>query len=108
MPKKGSVSAKTIWGKVVLFLKEHRFVALHVACGDITDVSIEENNLVVHIKDSMLNQLLGDGRREIENALRWQGLDIGFKLDYRVREKSNEEKDIENLKGKVGQYLIIK
>ena len=60
MQTKGNLSAKTIWGKVVLFLKEHHQVALHVACGDITDVLVNEHYLVVNVKDSMLNNLLTD------------------------------------------------
>ncbi|MCM1324945.1 MAG: hypothetical protein NC218_12610 [Acetobacter sp.] len=106
--KQGSLSPKTIWGKVVLFLKEHRQVALHVACGDITDVEITSTALVVKVKDSMLNNLLCDGRREIENALRWQGLDLNLEIDYKPREKTEEEKDIEKLNTIVGDFLIVK
>lgn len=79
-----------------------------MACGDITDIDLTAQSLVVHVKDSMLNNLLTDGRREIENALRWQGLDLRLDIDYKPREKSPEEKDIEKLKGLVGDYLIIK
>lgn len=89
-------------------MKEHRQVALHVACGDITDIEITDTALVVKVKDSMLNNLLSDGRREIENALRWQGLDLGLEIDYKPRQKSDEDKDIEKLSGLVGDYLIVK
>lgn len=106
--KQGSLSPRTVWGKVVLFLKEHRQVALHVACGDITDIEITDTALVVKVKDSMLNNLLSDGRREIENALRWQGLELGLEIDYKPREKTEEEKDIDNLSKLAGDYLIVK
>ena len=89
-------------------MKEHRQVALHVACGDITDIEITDTALVVKVKDSMLNNLLSDGRREIENALRWQGLDLGLEIDYKPRQKSDGDKDIEKLSGLVGDYLIVK
>lgn len=93
---------------MVLFLKEHHQVALHVACGDITDVALEDHNLIVRVQDGMLANLLSDGRREIENALRWQGLDLSLKVEIVTKEKSEQEQDIERLKALVGDYLIIK
>ena len=93
---------------MVLFLREHRQVALHVACGDITDVSIENGNLVVLVRENMLASLLSDGRRAIENALRWQGLDLNFVVNFQPREKSPAEQDIEKLQGMAGEYLKIK
>ena len=89
-------------------MKEHRQVALHVACGDITDVRIENNNLVVSVKENMLANLLADGRRAIENALRWQGLDLNFVVDYSPRQKTPQEEDIERLQQVAGEYLKIK
>ncbi len=96
-----------MWGKVVLFLKEHRQVALHVACGDITDVSIDGDRLVVNAGEGMLAQILKDGRREIENALRWQGLEL--KLEVNLIESKNlpQQEDINKLKKLVGDKLTI-
>ena len=96
-----------MWGKIVLFLKEHRQVALHVACGDITDVSIDGDRLVVNASEGMLVQILKDGRREIENALRWQGLEL--KLDVNLIESKNlpQQEDINKLKKLVGDKLTI-
>ena len=96
-----------MWGKIVLFLKEHRQVALHVACGDITDVSIDGDRLVVNASEGMLAQILKDGRREIENALRWQGLEL--KLEVNLIESKNlpQQEDINKLKKLVGDKLTI-
>lgn len=102
------MSAKTVWGKVVLFLKEHHQIALHVACGDITDVELQNDSLVINVYDGMLVGLLQDGRREIENALRWQGLDLSVKINIKVEEKSQEEEDLQTLKKTFGDKLIIK
>ena len=104
----GTLSAKTVWGKVVLFLKEHRQVALHVACGDITDVELGQSSLIVRVRENMLNQLLTDGRREIESALRWQGLDLSLQIEYTPPQLSGQEQDIEKLKKIAGEYLKIK
>ena len=56
----------------------------------------------------MLANLLSDGRREIENALRWQGLDLSFKVEILAKEISPQEQDINKLQKLVGDYLIVK
>lgn len=91
----------------MLFLKEHHQVALHVACGDITNVSIDGDRLVVNAGEGMLAQILKDGRREIENALRWQGLEL--KLEVNLIESKNlpQQEDINKLKKLVGDKLTI-
>ena len=93
---------------MVLFLKEHHQIALHVACGDITDVELQNDSLVINVYDGMLVGLLQDGRREIENALRWQGLDLSVKINIKVEEKSQEEEDLQTLKKTFRDKLIIK
>lgn len=104
----GRLSARTVWGKVVLFLKEHRQIALHVACGDITDVALDGNNFIINIEDGMMQNLLSEGKREIERALRWQGLDLNVIISVKVVEKSAEEQDVEKLKNLFGDKLVIK
>ncbi len=72
-----------------MYLKEHKKVALHVACGDITNAKIEDKKLIVRTSDDFLIDVLESGRKEIENALRWQGLDIEFVVQ---KFESNEQK----------------
>lgn len=60
----------------MLYLKEHKKVALHVACGDITNAQIEGNKLIIRSSDDFLIDVLESGRKEIENAIRWQGLEL--------------------------------
>lgn len=62
----------------MLYLKEHKKVALHVACGDITNAQIEGNKLIIRSSDDFLIDVLESGRKEIENAIRWQGLELEF------------------------------
>lgn len=104
----GSLSAKNIWGKIVLYLKERRQIALHVACGDITDVELKDNNLIINITDGMMYDLLNDGKRELESALRWQGLELNIVINVKKVELSSQEKDIKKLKELFGDYLIVK
>ena len=79
-----------------------------MACGDITDVELEGNRFIINIYDGTLVNMLTDGKREIENALRWQGFD--FQVEIRVKEKeySKSERDIKILKETFGDNIIIK
>lgn len=103
----GKLSAKTIWGKVVLFLKEHRHIALHVACGDITDVELEGDKLIVNVFDGALVKLLTDGKRDIENALRWQGLEQKLVINIKETQYSKVDLDLKRL-SEVFDKVIIK
>ena len=102
------LSAKTIWGKIVLYLRENKQVALHVACGDITDVYLDGDNLVVNIYDKMLENLLLEGRREIERAISWQGANVNLVLRCVAEKKSPQEQDVEKLKKLFGNQITIK
>lgn len=102
------MSAKTIWGKIVIYLRENKQVALYVACGDITDVELEGDNLIVNISDNMLWNLLNEGKREIERAISWQGANVKLNLIFKPIEKSKQEEDIQKLTEFFGNELKIK
>ena len=100
------MSQKNVWGKVVLYLKEHKKISLFVACGDITDVQIENNQLFIKTSDDFLVSVLEEGKKELENALRWQGLNMEVKI---VKFENNEQlrdKDIIKLKRFFGDKLV--
>lgn len=90
-----------------MYLKEHKKVALHVACGDITNAKIEDGKLVIRSSDDFLIDVLEGGRREIENALRWQGLDIKFEVVKFENAEQKTNKDIKNLQSAFGKKLVI-
>ncbi len=81
----------------MLYLKEHKEIALHVACGDITDVAIEGKNFIINLFDGMLVNLLEEGRREIERALRWQGLELDVVVNCKKEVLSDSEQDLKRL-----------
>ena len=91
---------------MVLYLKEHKKISLFVACGDITDVQIENNQLFIKTSDDFLVSVLEEGKKELENALRWQGLNMEVKI---VKFENNEQlrdKDIIKLKQFFGDKLV--
>lgn len=93
------LSANNVWGKIVLYLKERHKVALHVACGDITNPQIENNKLIIKTSDDFVLDVLENGRKEIENAIRWQGLELEFvieKFESIDQKVSKDIKKIEN------------
>lgn len=82
----------------MLYLKEHKKVALHVACGDITNAKIEDGKLVISTSDDFLIDVLENGRKEIESAIRWQGLNLEFVVMKFENDDQKIEKDIKKLK----------
>lgn len=104
-PKTGS--AKDVWGKVVLFLKEHHHVALHVACGDITDVEIAGDKLLITTPDKTVLSLLEDGKREIERALSWQGAELSVEIVQKVFSPTAADEDKAALQKMFGKKFKI-
>ena len=50
----------------MLYLKQRKQIALHVACGDITDVELKNGKFIINVYDGMLLNLLNAGKNEIE------------------------------------------
>ena len=88
-----------------MFLKEHKEVALHVACGDITDVVIKDGVLTITASDNTMLSLLESGKREIEKALSWQGLDLAVSIKEKKKEISKSEQDITKLRKMFGDKV---
>lgn len=99
------LSANNVWGKIVLYLKEHKKVALHVACGDITNARIENGKLIIRSSDDFLIDVLENGRKEIESAIRWQGLDLGFEVVKFESAEQKINKDIKKLENFFGNKV---
>ena len=82
----------------MLYLRERKLIALHVACGDITEVSIENGKLLLNVYDATLEGLLKAGKSDIESALRWQGLELEVEICLKEHTRSKAEVDIKRLK----------
>ncbi len=81
---------------------------MHVACGDISDVVIKDGRLIISVADNTVLSLLQDGKREIERALSWQGLDLIVDIEQKIIPPSKQEEDIKKLKQIFDDKLIIK
>lgn len=101
------LSANNVWGKVVLYLKEHKKVALHVACGDITNAKIEDGKLIIRSSDDFLIDVLENGKRDIEAAIRWQGLELAFVVEKYESGEQKINKDIKKLENFFGNRVEV-
>lgn len=93
---------------MVLYLRENKLIALHVACGDISDVVLENNKLIIRNSDDFLIRLLEDGRKDLENAIRWQGLNLELVIEKEDSKDQKMDRDIEKLKRLVGTKFSVK
>ncbi len=78
-----------------------------MACGDITNAIIEGDKLVIRTSDDFLIDVLENGRKDIETAIRWQGLELKFEI---VKFESTEQKiakDIKKLENFFGRKVDI-
>ncbi len=91
-----------------MYLKENRHVALHVACGDITDVSIENGNLIIRTPDKTVLSLLEDGKRELERALSWQGREMKVVMEEKIIKPSKVDEDEVMLRKEFGEKFKVK
>ena len=91
----------------MLYLKEHKKVALHVACGDITNAKIEDGKLIIRSSDDFLIGVLEDGRKDIESAIRWQGLNLEFVVVKFENDEQKLSKDIKKLESFFGNKLKL-
>ena len=91
-----------------MYLRENKLIALHVACGDISDVVLENNKLIIRNSDDFLIRLLEDGRKDLENAIRWQGLNLELVIEKEDSKDQKMDRDIEKLKRLVGTKFSVK
>lgn len=78
-----------------------------MACGDITDVKIEDQFLVINVEEGMLGEILREGKKQLETALRWQGLDLKIKINLKKPNSLPQQEDINKLKKILGEKLKI-
>lgn len=82
-------------------------MALHVACGDITDVELSGENLIIRTSDDFLIDVLNTGMKELENAIRWQGLNLKIQIVKFENITQKQDKDIMKLRKLFADKLDI-
>lgn len=109
MKQETNLNIKQIWGKVLTRLREINEVALFVSCGEISDIKLEDNTIIIQTDKKYLADLIGNEQNilALKRAMRFLGYE--FDLTINMIEGRNEkiEKDIEFLKQKLGNYLKL-
>lgn len=102
-----TLSPRTQWGKLVIYLREHNNIALHIACGDITEVDVEDGVFKIYTTESYIIDMLEseDNKKQLQNAISWLGYEK-YELVQRQKQKGTKE-DIETLKKYFGEDIKI-
>ncbi len=64
--------------------------------------------MIIFVADNTVLSLLQDGKREIERALSWQGIELNVEIQQKIIPPSKQEEDIKKLKKLFDGKLIIK
>jgi len=103
-----SKSANALWGKVVLALRESKYPALHVACGNLRDITLTGGVLTVNVKEEYIyNLLMGEENLNLLGTLLGK-INGNVMLSIKLKTEHNEaEENIIKLKKKFGENLKI-
>ena len=53
-----TISPRTLWGKIIVYLREHNNLILHIVCGDITDVGMENGKFIIRTQHQNIIDML--------------------------------------------------
>lgn len=97
-----------LWGKVIIYLREHHAVALHIACGDITEVEQVDGVFKIFTTEDFLYELLQaeDNKQELQKALQNFGIQK-FEIIKKEKKLNVSAQDLKILKEIFGNKLII-
>lgn len=92
-----------------MYLSRNNHSALHVICGSVTDVAIENQVFIVRTNDSYVHGHLTESQnlQVLKRALVWQDLPMEIEIKLVQKPKTNAEKDIKKLKTVFGEHLKI-
>lgn len=84
--------------------------ALHVSCGEIKDVDIKDNLLVISTDQEYLHSIITkvESVEQIENALKYLGINLKPNVVLLDKPSIAVEADMLVLKETFGEYLKIK
>ncbi len=108
MPKQSSqVSPNSVWGKVITELRNNKTGILFVACGEVTEVKIENNKFIIFAGESNKNLMeVPENLKTLQNIVSkyLPNHDILIETD----QKTEKNKKLQVLKRLFGNKLIIK
>ena len=105
-----SLSARTVWGKLVLKLKELNLITLHTACGEIRNVKFLKNVLIVAIQEEYLFKMLTSSINLAKISELLKEIDSRIEVKFnKIEDKNKESKEnLNKLKSLFGANLSVK
>ena len=93
-------SVKSIWGKIILYLKTKKCITLQIACGDIVNVEIVGRNFVINTEDQMVYNTITapHNLQALKDAFKWLELDFEIIVNRHLRKDEEQARDFEKLK----------
>ncbi len=90
-------------------LRESGEAALFVSCGEIVNIGFKDGGLVIQTDKRYLAELIDTEQNilTLKRALRYLGYNFDIKVEEIEGKNEMMERDIEFLKGKLGNYLKI-
>lgn len=84
--------ARSLWGKLTTYLREHNNIVLHIVCGDITDVETENDCFIVNTTQDYIYNLLQEehNHKEMQKAFEYLGYK---KFEIRLKQKGLSHED---------------
>ncbi len=80
-------------------MRENKNVALHVICGDITNVELQGKKLILKVQEQFLYDMITaeENKNEIKKALLWQGLDLELEFIKMKKDSDLVDEDLAKL-----------
>ncbi len=109
-PSNTNLSARTIWGRVVLALRQNGAMMLHSACGELRDLKLDDNTLIIGVKDEFSFNLLKKPENFQKIELELKKINDKIKLDFVPKfytNSSSKEEDLMTIKELFGDEIDI-
>jgi len=104
-----ALTPRKIWGQVIISLKKQGMIALHMACGDITNVEISAKDFIIYVYDDYVWAVLSKQNNidSLSGQFKTLGFEYNIKLVKKDKQEDNTKQIIEKLTQKIGDILKV-
>lgn len=99
---------KVIWGRVVSRLREQKNITLHITCGNILDVEIENGDFIIKTSEKYIFDIVRENLSQLQSCFSSLGYEYSVKIQKIITQEEIINEDIEKLRKIAGDYLKIK
>lgn len=90
-------------------MKNNSYSALHVICGSVNQVELENGNFIISVEDKYIYEHLTDAANFnlLKRAFTWQDLNLNIVVKLVGKPVYPQDEDIKKLKNLVGKFLQV-